>query len=66
MNPRSLTPLCLIPRSSSRSTAWENVACETENATWCTQPGSVDVRAGSGVRSSLVKIVIRRPSPGSK
>ena len=32
----------------------------------CTQPGSVAVRVGSGVRSSLVKIVIRRPSPGSK
>src|SRR5918992_2647220 len=66
MNPRSLTPLCRIPRSSSRSTAWWKVACETENAMWCTQPGSVAVRAGSGVRSSLVKIVIRRPSPGSK
>ena len=66
MNPRSLTPLCRIPRSSSRSTAWQKVACETENAMWCTQPGSVDVRVGSGVRSSLVKIVISRPSPGSK
>jgi hypothetical protein len=28
--------------------------------------GQVAVRVGSGVRSSLVKIVIRRPSPGSK
>src|SRR4051812_36643502 len=33
---------------------------------WCTAPWSVEVRAGSGVRSSLVKIVISRPSPGSK
>ena len=32
MKPRSLTPLCRIPRSSSRSTAWENVARETDNA----------------------------------
>ena len=55
-----------MPRSSSRSTAWKNVAWETENAMWCTAPGSVEVRVGSGVRSSLVKIVIRRPSPGSK
>ena len=31
---------------------------------WCTQPGSVGVRLGSGSRSSLVKTVIRRPSPG--
>src|SRR3954454_21703358 len=66
MNPRSLTPLWRIPRSSRRSTAWKNVACETENARWCTQPGSVGVRAGSATRSSLVKMVIRRPSPGSK
>ena len=66
MKPRSLTPLCRIPRSSSRSTAWRNVACESENAMWCTQPGSVGVRVGSGVRSSFVKTVISRPSPGSK
>ena len=66
MNPRSLTPLWLTPRSSSRSTAWLKVAWESENATWCTQPGSIGVRAGSAVRSSLVKMVIRRPSPGSK
>src|SRR3954466_11960435 len=66
MNPRSLTPLWRIPRSSRRSTAWKNVACETEKARWCTQPGSVGVRAGSATRSSLVKMVIRRPSPGSK
>ena len=33
---------------------------------WWTAPWSVDVRVGSGVRSSLVKIVISRPSPGSK
>src|SRR4051794_38220120 len=66
MKPRSLTPLCLIPRSSSRSTVWANVACESANAMWCTQPGSVGVRLGSAVRSSLVKTVIRRPSPGSK
>ena len=49
MKPRSLTPLCRMPRSSSRSTACRNVACESENAMWCTQPGSVGVRAGSGV-----------------
>ena len=67
MNPRSLTPLWRIPRSSSRSTAWWKVACESANARWCTQPGSVGVRRGVGhSRSSLVKIVIRRPSPGSK
>src|SRR3954451_8007371 len=66
MKPRSLTPLCSMPRSSSRSTVWKNVAWDTENARWWTQPGSVAVRCGSGVRSSLVKIVIRRPSPGSK
>src|SRR3954449_2405051 len=66
MKPRSFTPLCLISRSSSRSTAWWNVACDTANAMWCTQPGSVGVRSESGTRSSLVKIVISRPSPGSK
>src|SRR4051794_1812389 len=66
MKPRSLTPLCSIPRSSSRSTAWRKVAWETAKARWCTQPGSVGVRSGSPVRSSLVKIVISRPSPGSK
>src|ERR687893_1825276 len=66
MNPRSFTPLCRTPRSSSRSAACQKVACETANARWCTQPGSVGVRAGSGTRSSFVKIVIRRPSPGSK
>ena len=66
MNPRSLTPLCLIPRSSRRSTVCANVAWEMLNAMWWTAPWSVDVRVGSGVRSSLVKIVISRPSPGSK
>src|SRR3954471_8848308 len=66
MNPRSLTPLWRMPRSSRRSTAWKNVAWESANARWCTQPGSVGVRAGSGTRSSSVKTVIRRPSPGSK
>src|SRR3954470_24601200 len=66
MKPRSLTPLWRIPRSSRRSTACANVACDSANARWCTAPGSVDVRAGSGVRPSLVKIVISRPSPGSK
>src|SRR5918998_324842 len=66
MKPRSLTPLCSIPRSSSRSTVWENIAWESANARWCTQPGSVGVRLGSGSRSSFVKIVMRRPSPGSK
>src|SRR5690242_2019778 len=66
MNPRSLTPEWRMPRSSRRSTAWRKVALESANATWCTQPGSVGVRSGEPVRSSLVKIVIRRPSPGSK
>src|SRR3954454_13551130 len=66
MNPRSLTPLWWIPRSSRRSTACANVAWERANARWCTQPGSVGVRSGSGTRSSLVKTVISRPSPGSK
>src|SRR6185312_13835833 len=66
MKPRSIAPPCLMPRSSSRSTACLNVACESENARWCTQPGSVGVRSGSGTRSSFVKTVISRPSPGSK
>src|SRR4051794_36749353 len=66
MNPRSLTPLWRMPRSSRRSTAWKNVACETAKARWWTQPGSVGVRSGSPTRSSLVKIVMSRPSPGSK
>jgi hypothetical protein len=66
MKPRSLTPLCVILRSSSRSTVWWNVACEIENAMWWTQPGSVGVRRGSGVRSSFVNTVMSRPSPGSK
>src|SRR5436309_213035 len=66
MKPRSFTPLCRTRRSSSRSTAWRNVACETANARWCTAPCSVDVRVESGVRSSLVNTVISRPSPGSK
>src|SRR5919202_4612140 len=66
MKPRSFTPLWRISRSSRRSTAWRNVACESAKARWCTQPGSVGVRAGSGTRPSFVKTVIRRPSPGSK
>ncbi len=66
MNPRSLGPLWRMPRSSSRSTTCLKVACETAKATWCTQPMSVEVRVGSGSRSSFVKIVISRPSPGSK
>ncbi len=66
MNPRSFTPLWRMPRASRRSTAWWNVACDSENARWCTQPGSIGVRRGSGTRSSFVKIVISRPSPGSK
>src|SRR3954470_17284314 len=66
MKPRSLTPLCRRPRSSRRSTAWWKVACETLKARWCTQPGSVGVRSGVASRSSMVKIVISRPSPGSK
>src|SRR3954454_18907827 len=48
MNPRSFTPLCRIPRSSSRAVACLNVACERANATWCTAPWSVEVRVGSG------------------
>src|SRR3954453_18160914 len=66
MNPRSLTPLWRIPRSSSRSTACAKVTWETANARWCTQPGSVAVRVGSASRDSSVKTVISRPSPGSK
>ncbi len=66
MKPRSFTPVFQIPRSSRRSTAWRKVAFETANAMWWTQPGSVGVRLGSPLRSSFVKIVIRRPSPGSK
>ena len=66
MNPRSLTPLWWISRSSRRSTACANVAWATLNAMWCTQPGSVGVRSGSGVRSSFVNTVMSRPSPGSK
>jgi hypothetical protein len=66
MKPRSLTPLCWIPRCSSRSTACMKVERETEKAMWWTAPTSVDVRVGSGTRSWLVKTVIRRPSPGSK
>src|SRR3954470_24510217 len=66
MKPRSLTPLWWMPRSSRRSTAWRKVACDSANARWCTQPMSVAVRCGSGARSSLVKTVISRASPGSK
>src|SRR6476646_10603349 len=66
MKPRSLTPLWRISRSSRRATAWKNVACDSENARWCTQPGSVGVRSGSASRSSLVNTVMSRPSPGSK
>src|SRR4051794_7533854 len=66
MKPRSLTPLWRMPRSSSRSTAWANVACETAKARWWTHPGSVGVRLPSRSRPSSVKTVIRRPSPGSK
>jgi len=66
MKPRSLTPLWWMPRSSRRTTAWLNVAWETEKAMWWTAPVSVEVRGESGSRASLVKIVIRRPSPGSK
>src|SRR3954452_2094162 len=66
MNPRSLTPLWRMARSSRRSTVCAKVACDSDSAMWCTAPGSVDVRSLSGVRSSLVKIVISRPSPGSK
>src|SRR5512133_961711 len=66
MKPRSFTPLWRMPRSSRRSTVWANVACEIANARWCTQPGSVGVRSGSGTRSSFVNKVMSRPSPGSK
>src|SRR4051794_25007998 len=66
MKPRSLTPLWRIPRSSRRSTACRKLALESEKAMWWTQPGSVGVRLGSCARSSLVKTVISRPSPGSK
>src|SRR3954454_20116570 len=66
MKPRSLTPLWRMPRSSRRSAAWKKAAWEIANARWWTAPGSVEVRSGSGTRSSLVKTVISRPSPGSK
>ena len=55
-----------MPRSSSRSTACRKVAALTASARWCTQPMSVGVRVGSGLRLSSVKTVISRPSPGSK
>ena len=35
-----------MPRSSRRSTVWANIAWLRAKATWCTQPGSVGVRAG--------------------
>src|SRR6185436_10098439 len=66
MKPRSLTPEWRTPRSSSRSTTCRKVACESEKARWCTVPGSRESRSGSADRSSFVKTVIRRPSPGSK
>src|SRR3954454_23381306 len=66
MKPRSLTPLWRTPRSSRRSTAWWNVACDSAKARWCTQPGSVGVRSGVATRSSLANTVISRPWPGSK
>src|ERR1043166_2220040 len=66
MKPRSLTPLCSIPRSSRRSTVWAKVACESANARWCTEPGSLGGGSLRGSRPSSVKTVIRRPSPGSK
>src|SRR5690349_13702568 len=66
MNPRSLTPLCLMPRSSRRSTARRNTALERLNAMWWTWPASWERGAASGTRLSFVKIVISRPSPGSK
>src|SRR5207237_395487 len=66
MKPRSLTPLCSIRRSSSRSTACANVACDRVKARWCTQPGSLGVRPESASPSSFVKTVIRRPAPGPK
>ena len=50
MKPRSLTPLCRIPRSSRRCTACWKVARDTANARWCTAPLSVEVRVGSGRR----------------
>src|SRR5690606_29177515 len=66
MKPRSFGPVFLMPRSFRRSTACRKVTRETEKAMWCTQPGSVGVRRESGLRSSLVKTVTSRPSPGSK
>src|SRR3954447_14025584 len=66
MKPRSLTPLWRMPRSSRRSTACANVACETAKARWWTHPGSVGVRPPSRSRPSSGETGIRRPSPGSK
>src|SRR3954449_4006607 len=66
MKPRSFTPLWRMPRSSRRSTVCANVACEIAKVRWWTAPGSVGVRVGSGTRSSFVKTVMSRPSPGSK
>ena len=43
-----------MPRSSSRLAAWLKVTCETVNAMWCTQPGSVGVRRRVG-RARLVR-----------
>src|SRR6478609_6941592 len=43
MKPRSLTPLWWMPRSSRRTTAWLNVAWETEKAMWWTAPVAVEV-----------------------
>ena len=53
MKPRSLTPLCEMPRSSSRATACRNVTRDTEKAMWWTLPWSRAV----GVAIGLARLV---------
>ena len=52
MKPRSLTPLCSIPRSSSRSTVWRNVAFAISAATFAQAVERLDER---GIDHSGVK-----------
>ena len=51
MKPRSLTPLCSIPRSSSRSTAWRKVA-------WREREREVVHAAGVGRRAARVGLAV--------
>jgi hypothetical protein len=75
MKPRSLTPLCSIPRSSSRSTAWWNVACEGwhEVALWWPERrvlvvaeliGTTGIHALDGGPAGMHP-VLRLPAPGA-